>query len=103
MSDTTFHTLDDIKTKASELGYDLVEKPQPNLFKDSVCVFTGCRRAAVTLKVAVVKENDGQYYIKMTEGNTTLMHSCGMDTEELIRILAEALENLEPLPRYHHE
>ena len=102
--DTTFHTLDDIKKRAKDLGYKLV-KEVTSKFVSRITVWSDitCKpRICGNLIIDVVKE-DNQWWIRLSHTNVSyakpipLMYSSGTDSTDLAATLGQAFDELQRL------
>ena len=92
MTDTTFHTLDDIKKKAEELGYDLTKR-ELKLFSKKFSIFSNHQSHVKYLTVEVVPTGM-THSIKLSIDGDPFMYSTGFDANALKEALSSALVNL---------
>ena len=104
MSDTTFHTLDDIKAKAEKLGYSLVQNLTSS-FKHRLVVrenITIRPRPIHVLRTTVIREAD-KWWICLTMQHDTdiepisVMFSTGRDAGILANHLNKAVDEVRRL------
>ena len=99
METTTFHTLDDIKTKARELGYELVRQKRP-VFQRSVDVIAEGHQNGI-LDIDVF-HNGSCWLVRLFNTTISGKKSCIMYSEtshanELINFLEQAVKERDEL------